>query len=45
VVEAGDLYLDLSKHRVTDETMALLVASPRSASVPAASTPCSPAST
>jgi len=25
VVEAGDLYLDLSKHRVTDETVGLLV--------------------
>ena len=25
VVEAGDLYLDYSKHRVTDETLALLV--------------------
>ncbi|HEY1117172.1 MAG TPA: hypothetical protein VGE43_05680, partial [Acidimicrobiales bacterium] len=26
VVEAGDLYIDLSKHRVTTETMDLLVA-------------------
>ena len=43
-LELGDLYVDYSKHRLTDQTLSLLFdAGPHRPASPSSATPCSPA--